>query len=353
MLSLRRLGRLNWYKLPLFVFSLFCFVLAITLMKDGARSLAPLVQEGLHIRGFADAMGFGWLASYLVMSGSPVAATAMTFLDRGIVGPAGAYGMIVGSRMGASFIVLFVGFLYILRGRSRLAGLSMGLLSLAVAWSIQLPAIPIGLGLLRSGALERLRPPSGARLSGLFEVVLDPIAQALAERLPPWGLFGLGLLIILGSFNLLDRCLPEMSLKESQLGGLGRFAYKPWVMFVLGSLVTLISMSVSVSLSLLVPLSDRGLVRRENVAPYIMGANISTFIDTLLVAVLVQNPLAFTVVLAEMASLAIVALLVLVIRYAVYERSLLRAVDWVLVERRHLAAFMLGVIGLPLALLAF
>lgn len=352
MLSLGRLRRLHWYKLPLFVFSLLSFVLAINLMKDGARSLAPLVQGRLAVQGFGDAMGFGWLASYLVMSGSPVAATAMTFLDRGIVAQEGAYGMIVGSRMGASFIVLFVGFLYLLRGRGRLASLSMGLLSLAVAWSIQLPAIPIGLGLLRSGLLEGLRPPTGGHLKGLFDLLLDPISSRLAAALPPWGLFVVGLLIILGSFNLLDRCLPEMSLKESQVGGLGRFAYKPWVMFCLGGLVTLISMSVSVSLSLLVPLSDRGLVRRENVAPYIMGANISTFIDTLLVAVLVQNPDAFTVVLAEMASLAVVALLVLLIRYSVYERALLRAVDWVLAERRHLAAFMLGVFGLPLALLA-
>ena len=70
--------RLHWYKLPLFAFSLFCFILAITLMKDGARSLAPLVQQRLQVQGFADALGFGWLASYLVMSGSPVAATAMT-----------------------------------------------------------------------------------------------------------------------------------------------------------------------------------------------------------------------------------------------------------------------------------
>ena len=343
--------RLHWYKVPLFGFSLFCFILAITLMKDGARSLAPLVRDLLHVHGFADALGFGWLASYLVMSGSPVAATAMTFLDQGVLDRFGAYGMIVGSRMGASFIVLFIGFLYILRGRSRMASLSMGLLSLAVAWSIQLPAIPVGLALLASGRLDGLQLGGGADLKGLFDVVLDPISGALRAHLPSWGVFLAGLALILGSFNLLDRCLPQMSLKESQVGGLGRFVYKPWVMFALGGLVTLISMSVSISLGLLVPLSERGLVRRENVAPYIMGANITTFIDTLLVAVLVQNPDAFTVVLTEMTSLAVVALLVLVIRYSVYERTLLRAVDWVLFSRRNLAIFMFSLFVAPLVLL--
>jgi Na+/phosphate symporter len=62
-------------------------------------------------------------------------------------------------------------------------------------------------------------------------------------------------------------------------------------------------MSVSVSLSILVPLSDRGFIRRENLIPYILGANITTFIDTLLASVLLDNPLAFTIVLVQMVSI--------------------------------------------------
>ena len=51
------------------------------------------------------------------------------------------------------------------------------------------------------------------------------------------------------------------------------------VMFTLGALITAISMSVRLSLSILVPLSHRGFIRRENVIPHNMGANITTFID--------------------------------------------------------------------------
>ena len=82
----------------------------------------------------------------------------------------------------------------------------------------------------------------------------------------------------------------------------------------------MISMSVSVSLSILVPLSHRGFVRRENVIPYIMGANITTFIDTLLAAVLLDNPQAFTVVLVEMVSITIVSAFILLLVYRPYER---------------------------------
>ena len=51
------------------------------------------------------------------------------------------------------------------------------------------------------------------------------------------------------------------------MGQVSRVVYRPGVMFGLGALVTLISMSVSLSLSVLVPLSDRGLGDYEQPEP--------------------------------------------------------------------------------------
>jgi sodium-dependent phosphate cotransporter len=140
-------------------------------------------------------------------------------------------------------------------------------------------------------------------------------------------------------------------LKESQIGRMSRVVYRPWVMFILGAMITLISMSVSVSLSILVPLSHRGFVRRENVIPYIMGANITTFIDTLLAAVLLNNPPAFTVVLAGMISITIVSVLILAIIYHRYHRAMLDVVAWMTANNRHLALFMITIFVTPLILM--
>lgn len=351
--TLSRLRRLHWYKLPLFVVSLFLFVLAITLMKDGARGLAPFVRDRLVVTNFADALGFGWLFAYVIMSGSPVAGAALTFFDAGAISKISAFAMIVGSRMGASFIVLFIGFLYVLRGRNRGTSLAMGLLSLTVAGSIQAVALVIGIALLTFGVLDGIQLGSGGVLGGLMDAILDPISQALAARLPGWALFLVGLGVIMVSFNLFDRCLPTMTLKEGGVGTISQFVYKPWIMFLLGGAVTLISMSVSISLSILVPLSQRGFVRRENVIPYIMGANISTFIDTLLAAVLLRNSEAFTIVLAEMISLAIVCALILLVGYRPYERGVLGFVDWATRDNRNLAIFMLSIFVVPVVLMMF
>jgi len=159
---------------------------------------------------------------------------------------------------------------------------------------------------------------------------------------------GLGLILV--TFNLFDKCLPEMTIKESQVGRMSRLVYQPMIMFLLGSAVTLVSMSVSVSLSILVPLSHRGFVRRENVIPYIMGANITTFIDTLLAAMLLNNYAAVSVVLAQMLGVALASLIILLVAFKAYQRACLRFVSWVTDKNLNLALFIFTIFIVPLVL---
>jgi len=342
--------RVHLGKIVTFAASLFLFVLAITLMKEGARGVAPLVRDVFSVTSTSNSLGFGWLFSYTIMSGSPVAAAALTFYDAGVVDKLGAFAMITGSRLGANFIVLLIGFLYVLRGRDRATSLSMGLLSLIVTATTYLPGLFLGAVFLRTGVLDGLQPHSGALLHSVTDLAVDPIVGLVAALVPDWGVFLVGLGVILLSFSLFDRCLPTMTVKESHVGRLSRLVYRPAVMFLLGALVTLVSMSVSLSLSILVPLSNRGFVRRENVIPYIMGANITTFIDTLLAAVLLRNPPAFTVVFVEMFSVTVISLAILAAGYRPYQRGTLRFVNWITARNRNLAGFMAAIIVIPVIL---
>jgi Na+/phosphate symporter len=344
----RRLG-----KIFLFTVSIFLFILAITLMKEGARDLAPLVRDRFHVTNPANSLGFGWLFAYVVMSGSPVAAAALTFFDAGVIDKLGTFTMITGSRLGASFIVLFIGFIYVIRGRNRATSLSMGLLSLTVTGTTYIVALGVGLLLLGSGRLDNFQLQSGALLTSATDLIFDPITNFFLTFLPRWSLFIVGFGIILISFNLIDKCLPQMSVKESQVGRMSRLVYQPWVMFLLGAGITMISMSVSVSLSILVPLSQRGFVRRENVIPYIMGANITTFVDTLLASVLLNNPHAFTVVLTEMLSITIVSIIILLLIYRPYQTAMLDFVEIITTSNRNLAIFMIIILVVPIILMIF
>ncbi len=344
-------GRVNWRKVGLFIVSLFLFILALQLLKSGARALAPFVRETLQVKNPANALGFGWLFAYAVLSGSPVAATALTFFDAGAIDRLGTFAMIAGSRFGASFIVLALGFVYSLRGHDRKGSLSMGLLSLVVTFTIYAPALAVGYWLLKVGAFDWLHATANGNAISLIDVIFDPIVGFAQTLLPRWIIFVLGFAVLWYSLSLIDHALPDMKLKASAFGGMARLLYRPIVTFGLGLAITSITMSVSVSLSMLVPLSARGYIRRENVIPYIMGANITTFIDTLAAAMLLNNPAAFTVVLVEMVSVTIVSLLMLVLVYRPYERAVLRVVETIGNSRRNLAIFLLIIVGIPVALM--
>lgn len=342
--------RVDIAKIVTFAASLYLFVLAISLMKDGARGVAPLVRDVFSVTTAANSLGFGWLFAYAIMSGSPVAAAALTFFDAGVVDRLGAFAMITGSRLGANFIVLLLGFLYVLRGRDKATSLSMGLVSLSVTATTYLPGLVLGAALLHWGLLDGFQPHSGALLHSLADLAIEPVAGVVRALLPDWGVFLVGLGVILLSFTLFDRCLPTMTIKDSHVGRLSRLVYKPAVMFLLGALVTLVSMSVSLSLSILVPLSNRGFVRRENVIPYIMGANITTFVDTLLAAILLRNPPAFTIVFVEMLSVTVVSLFVLLTVYRPYQKSTLHFVNSITASNRNLAIFMVSIFIIPIVL---
>ena len=343
--------RIRVKKLILLLLSLYLFTLAITLMKDGARSLAPLLQSNFSIKNAANCLGFGWLFAYLIMSGSPVAAASLAFFDARVIDQIGTFAMITGSRFGASFIVLFIGFLYVLRGRDRSTSLSMGLLSLIVTFTTYPPGFILGVFFLQAGWLDSFQPHSTILLHSFIDLAIGPPSELITVIVPDGLIFFVGLGVILLSFKLFDKCIPQVSLKESQLGRMSRLVYRPVVMFVLGALVTMISMSVSLSLSILVPLSARGFVRRENIIPYIMGANITTFMDTLLAAVLLRNSSAFTIILVGIISITVVSILILVSAYDKYRSWILNSVNWIATNNRNLAVFMMLIFIVPILLM--
>src|SRR3990172_13235786 len=92
------------------VAGLMLFILALETLKKGAGGLKPILNS-VSADGVLNLLGFGWAGAYAVMSGSPVAAISLSLYAGGTISDTEAFAMINGTRLGASFIVLFVGFL--------------------------------------------------------------------------------------------------------------------------------------------------------------------------------------------------------------------------------------------------
>lgn len=327
------------------------FLVALMLMKDGAKGLEPLLQNHLQVTNAADSLGFGWLSAAVILSGSPIAAASVAMLSAGTLQTPQAFTMITGSRMGASLVVLLLGFLYALRERERWTALTAGVLSLLIVGSAQLLALPVGLWMLNWRRFNTLSLPALERLAGGMNRGMSPLLTLLGSFLPEWALFLTGVGLAMFSFRLFDRALPQMQLKGTELGQINRLVYRPEIMFLMGLVVTLITMSVSVSVGILVPLSARGYVRRENIIPYILGANISTLGDTLLAAALLGHSEAVAVVLVQMIAVTLVSLPIAVLLYWPYERAISRGLNWITRSRRNFTIFLSIVLLIPILLI--
>lgn len=328
------------------VVSLAMFVLALELMKAGARGTEALFSSLVAADDLFSALGVGWLLAFVVLSGSPVAAASMALLEGGVLTQLQAFAMVTGSRFGASMVVVLIGFLWILRGRGTRHGLATGLLATVVTATTLVPALALGVVLLQTDLVAdvQFRLPQLATLDRM----VAPVVDAASAVLPGAGLFVLGTIVIVASFALFDRALPDVRLPGTELSR--RAVFRPSVMFLTGLGVTALTMSVSVSIGLLVPLSAKGLVRRENIVPYVMGCNVSTFIDTLVVALLVQTAEGFTVVLVAMATVAAASLAIIAAGFERYQRQVDRVVDWALRSNRSLAISLATLVVVPLLL---
>jgi hypothetical protein len=347
----------GWYfirKLLLFIPAIFLFILAIQLMKEGAAAVGPSIKGEFPFANGLSTFGAGWLGAYFVLSGSPVAATAISLFGAGTISKLQTLTMLSGSRMGASFIVLVTGFIYTIkhkgaRGEGR-EGLGIGIQAMTMTAIQYIPGMLLAYAILGAGTLDGLNWHASDKLEAWFAKLWGPIVDLAANTLPGWTLFLVGLGTILVSFNLLDHVLPQVD-SDSTASKRSSWLTHPWTMFLLGCVVATLTLSVSVALTVLVPLAVKGYVKRDEALPYIMGANITTLADTLVVAMLQPTPVAAHIVLAEAIGVTIVSLFVLAFMYRPVKRSVLRLDDYLVTSNTRLAAFVVVLFLLPIGFL--
>jgi hypothetical protein len=344
-------------RLVFLVLGLGLFVTALGLMKAGAAALVPTLEGSVFTDNARSALGLGWLGACVVLSGSPVAASSLTLLDGGVIDRNESFAMLTGSRLGAAFVVLVVGGIYAIRHRGQTGGhrapLSIGILSLLMTMVAYVPGAAVGFVLLRSGAVDGLDIGTSPSLTSATDAAFGWAVDLVEALLPSWTLFPVGLVVLLVGFACFDRVLPHLGGQDLERTD-DRLMWhdRKWPMFLVGCGVCLLTLSVSVALTLLVPLVAKGYLRRANTLPYIAGANITTLADTLVAAIVIGNQDGVRVVVVVTATVALWTLVLLGFAYPVVRAGLLRIARAVLVSKRRLAGFVAVLFVVPLVLVA-
>ena len=149
-------------------------------------------------------------------------------------------------------------------------GLGVGIQAMTMTMVQYLPGMILAFFILRGGALDGVQWHASGKLDAVLGRLWGPFVDAAEAHLPGWALFVVGIATILLSFNLIDRVLPQID-SNSTVSKRRAWLTRPWTMFLLGCIVATLTLSVSVALTVLVPLAVKGYVKRDEALPTSWG----------------------------------------------------------------------------------
>ena len=330
------------------------FLFAVQLLGTSTATFADALGRVLSrvVTTDPSSLGFAWLATYVLTNGSVVAALAISLFTTDLVSASQLYLMIAGSRLGGAGFVVVVGAVdYVQKERySFRKAVSMGVLTFLLTHSVYVPATLFGWLLL-----PRLQPAFRGWSQEIgFETwtpnAFEPATVAVTRLVGGGPTFLLALGVLFVSLNLFDRVLSAVPTEDLRRYVFQHFERR-WVALGLGVLVTGATTSVAFSLGVVVPLYNRGYVKRREILPYVLGANLGTLFDTLVVAVVLNSSTGVAVVLTVIGT-ALVVTLALMLGYDWYAGAVERTQDRILEDRRVFLAFAFTLAAVPIALLA-
>ncbi|KAB1190518.1 sodium:phosphate symporter [Haloferax sp. MBLA0076] len=332
--------------------SLFLFLFAIQLLGAAtAAAAAPLEQFfRQYVAGSAQALGASWLATYVLTNGSVVAALSVSLFKTEVLTASQLFLMLAGSRLGGAAIVLLIGTLdYFQKQRYSFSDSTrLGILTFLLSHSIYLPATALGYLLLPR--LQTRFESVGNRIELSFQplAAFDPATGAVVDTVGVGLSLVVAVLVLFGSLMLFDRVLKRIDTEWLRKRFFRRFQHK-WTSFGLGILITGVTTSVAFSLGVVVPLYNRDYIKRQEIVPYVLGANIGTFFDTIVIAVLLESPQGVAIVLSLVAVGTVITVGTLVL-FSTYFQTVETIQTRIITDRRYLTGFLISLVVFPILL---
>ena len=156
--------------------------------------------------------------------------------------------------------------------------------------------------------------------------------------------------VLLGSLRIFDRSFKGLSEDKFRSKYLRFQMSNKWVSFAAGSAITLVSTSVALSVGIIVPLYNRGYFKRKEIIPYLMGANLTTMISSIMAAAVIESAIAMKMSLILSISVLITTVIVLMF----YDRTyhiIQKAFNGVMLEDSYLVIFTGLLLFAPLLLI--
>lgn len=334
--------------------SILLFLFAVQLLGTATEAAKPLIERFLVrvVVGDGSALGLSWLVTYGLTNGSVVAALALSLFRSELLTVSALFMMLVGSRLGGGAIVALIGALDYLQDPHRQSlseGTSLGLLTFLITFTIYVPVGVFGLVVLKTTEAEFLDMTRGLSIPVKSLQVFYPVTEVVVQLLGAAIALILAIGMLFASLWLFDELLERVHTETIRKYVFGHFKRR-WMAFAIGLTITALTTSVAFSLGVVVPLYNREFVRRDEIVPYILGANIGTLFDTLIVAFILETTTGVSIVLL-VGGTATLLTIVALLGYNLYTRVIDAGQNRLLADRRYFIGFGVLLVVMPSVLL--
>jgi sodium-dependent phosphate cotransporter len=272
---------------------LLLFFVSIELMGDSFKLMGKGVVDTLLTMTTNPFVGLfiGVLTTSLVQSSSTVTTMTVTLVASGGLTIAGAIPIVMGANIGTSVTNTMVSLGHVTRKDEfsrAIAGATVhdffNLLSVLILFPMEISFQLISR--IAAVLTEGLQGVGGTKLLSPLKELVDPVVDVIIHLFQSNGFMVLlaGLALLFLSLRFLVKILKGAVLSRSE-EYLHKYIFSSvTVSLLFGVLLTVLVQSSSITTSITVPLVAAGLLRVDQIFPFVLGANIGTTITSLLAA---------------------------------------------------------------------
>jgi len=294
----------KWLKL---IFFLYLFVFSIELIKKSLKFLEPTINSFIiQTLSPLKAIAVGWFTTSIVQSSGAVSSLTAAFVGQGLITlPISIY-ILIGASLGTTITALIISFITTTKNKK---DFRHGF-EIALAYSIYSALLVIIVLILEgffnffsksSMYLANILHPklSILKVPNVIESVTLPIINLFQFFLNDFSLLVIGFVILILSLKYVGKSVIAVFGGENKTKDfINKQFSSPIKIYLIGMVLTAIVFSSSITISLLVPLAVARLISLRKAIPFILGADLGTFSDTFLAAIIIGQPEALATAIA-------------------------------------------------------
>ena len=288
---------------------LYCFIFSLDLMGTSLKMFGQGFAKTLIQSTANPIVGLliGVLATSIIQSSSSVTSIVVGMVAGGALGIESAIPIVMGANIGTSITNIIASLPEIGRRHEFSRAFSATIVHDFFNWMAVLILFPLQiatnfLGIAASALGQAFQNIGGLTFLSPIKALTHPLVELLELGIGahPWVLLILSLGLLLLSLKKMVDALKGLVVEKAE-AWFDRYLFKSALRaFLVGTLLTVIVQSSSITTSLIVPMAGAGILSLWQIFPYTLGANVGTTVTAILAALVTGNLAAIMVAFSHL-----------------------------------------------------